>query len=84
MFRFHHVVFYSQLKSKLDNIHVKTGGLCINLSNDPRPIRFEYIMYFLDWYLQPHVMTQCVYITSISSDCPQDPTDFGKQYYHHY
>jgi hypothetical protein len=34
MFRFHRVVFYSQLKSKVGNILVKVAGLSINLNID--------------------------------------------------
>ena len=48
MLRFHHVVFYSQFKSKLGNIHFKTGGLCINLNTD---------LTFIDVYLEDHTLT---------------------------
>jgi len=39
MFRFHYTVFYSQLKSKVDNILAKAAALRINLKIDGGVIR---------------------------------------------
>ena len=41
-FRLYHVVFYSQLKSKVDNILDKDIFLCINLNIDDDPITSRY------------------------------------------